>query len=91
MASLTHLRRLPVSEREDALQGWAIWLAANRHRLSRTFAQELAQAVRNLREDTIANDTGGHVALFDLDLRFREWLESGRETGKGHGPYEDDA
>jgi hypothetical protein len=78
------LRSLPPRLREQTLQGWVVWLDANRYRASRACERRLDRALRDLREDTV-----GHPASLRLEERFSEWLENAGEVGKGHGPDEE--
>lgn len=83
LPSFVQLRSLPLEEREKALQGWVVWLDANRHRVPATFEGLLDQALVDLRQETVNEEP-----LLDLDERFREWLGSAGKVGKGHGPDE---
>jgi hypothetical protein len=78
------LRSLPLGVREQTLQGWVVWLDANRYRVSRAYERRLDRALRDLREDSV-----GHPAGLAIEQRFSEWLENAGEVGKGHGPDEE--
>lgn len=73
---------MPPREREEALQGWVVWLDANRHRVSTTVERLLDRALRDLREDAVQR-----ASSIQLDAGYREWLQSAGEVGRGrtHG------
>lgn len=85
LPSLQDLKSLAPLEREAALQGWVVWLDANRHRVSRRTELLLDRALRDLREDTARKRPAS-----ELDAGYEDWLENAGSVGRGRGPDEED-
>jgi len=85
LPSLQDLKSLALPEREAALEGWVVWLDANRHRVSRNTVLMLDRALHDLREDTV-----GKRSAAELDEGYADWLENAGSVGRGRGPDEGD-